>query len=76
MFEQHDLVQRSKQVNDKINGELAEMPTEVHEIIKFLNSKSKEELEALQIEDKTETILKFKRVLTKKGITLQLEERV
>jgi hypothetical protein len=29
------------------------MPTQVNEIIKFLNSKTKEELEELKIEDKT-----------------------
>jgi hypothetical protein len=76
MFEQHDLVQRAKQAIDRIKGELGEMPTEANEIIKFLNSKSKEELEALQIEDRTETILEVKRVLTKRGLMLQLEERV
>jgi hypothetical protein len=33
-------------------------------------------MEALQIEDRTETILEVKRVLTKKGLMLQLEEKV
>jgi hypothetical protein len=76
MFEQHELVQRARQAIDKIKGELGEMPTEANEIIRFLNSKSKEELEALQIEDRTETILEVKKVLTKRGLMLQLEERV
>jgi ABC-type branched-subunit amino acid transport system ATPase component len=75
MFEQHDLVQRARQAIDRIKGELGEMSTEANEIIKFLNSKSKEELEALQIEDRTETILEVKRVLTKRGLMLQLEEK-
>jgi hypothetical protein len=35
---------------DKIRGELGEMPTEANEIIKFLNSKTKEELEDLKVE--------------------------
>ena len=52
------------------------MPTEATEIIKFLNSKTKEELEELKIEDRTETILEFKRVLTKRGLMIQLEEKV
>jgi hypothetical protein len=52
------------------------MPTQVNEIIKFLNSKTKEELEELKIEDKKETILEVKRVLTKRGLMLQLEEKV
>jgi hypothetical protein len=41
-----------------------------------LNSKTKEELEALEIEDRTKTILEVKKVLTKRGLILQLEERV
>jgi hypothetical protein len=52
------------------------MPTEANKIIKFLNSKSKEETKSLQIEDRTETILEVKRVLTKRGLILQLEDIV
>ena len=52
------------------------MPAEATKIIKFLNSKTKEELEELRIEDRTKTILKFKRVLTKRGLMIQLEEKV
>jgi hypothetical protein len=52
------------------------MPTEATKIIKFLNSKTKEELEDLKIEDRTKTILEVKRVLTKRGLMLQLEETV
>jgi hypothetical protein len=40
-----------------------------------LNFEIKEELEALEIEDRTETILEVKNVLTKKGLMLQLEEK-
>jgi hypothetical protein len=76
MFEKNELVQRSKQAIEKIREELGEMPTEANEIIKFLNSKTREELEDLRIEDRTETILEVKRVLTKRGLMLQLEEKV
>ena len=75
MFEQHELVLRSRHTIDRIKGELGEMPTEANEIIGFLNSKTKEELESLNIEDRTETILEVKRVMTKKGLMLQLEEK-
>jgi hypothetical protein len=75
MFEQHELVLRIRQAIDKIKRELGEMPTEANEIIKFLNSKTKEELEELEVEDRTETILKVKRFLTKRGLMLQLEEK-
>jgi hypothetical protein len=75
MFEQHELIQRSKHAIDKIIGELGEMPTKANEIIRFLNSKTREELEALEIEDRKENILEVKKVLTKRGLMLQQEER-
>jgi hypothetical protein len=53
MFEQNELVQRSKQAIEKIKVELGDMPTQENEIIKFLNSKTREELEELKIEDRT-----------------------
>jgi hypothetical protein len=70
------MVQISKQTIEKIRGELGEMPTEATEIIKFLNSKTREELEELKIEDRTETILEVKRVLTKRILMIQLEGKV
>jgi hypothetical protein len=53
MFEQHDLVLKSRRAIDKIRRELDEMPSETNDIIKFLNSKTKEELEELKFEDRT-----------------------
>ena len=76
MFKQKELVQRSRQAIEKIKGELGEMPTEATEIIRFLNSKTKKELEDFKIEDRTKTILEVKRVLTKRGLMLHLEEKV
>jgi hypothetical protein len=52
------------------------MPIEANEIIRLLNSKTKEEMESLEIDDRTETILEVKKVLTKRGLMLQLGERV
>jgi hypothetical protein len=54
---------------------LGEIPTEANKIIRFLNSKTKAELENLKIEDRTKTILEVKRVLTKRGLMLKLEEK-
>jgi hypothetical protein len=51
------------------------MPIEANEIIRFINSKNKEDLENLKIEDRMETILEVRRVMTKKGLMLQLEEK-
>jgi hypothetical protein len=75
VFEQHELVQRARQAIDNIRTKLGENPTEATKIIRFLKSKTKEELEALEIEDRTETILEVKKVLTKKGLMLQLEDK-
>ena len=75
MFEQHELVLRSRHAIDMTKGELGDTPTEANEIIRFLNSKTKEELESLEIEDRTENILEVKKVLTKRGLMLHLEER-
>jgi hypothetical protein len=76
MFEKNELVQRSKQAIEKIISEMGEMPTQANEIVKFLNSKTIEELEELRIEDTIETILEVKRFFTKRGLMLQLEEKV
>jgi hypothetical protein len=75
MFEQHELVLRSKQAIDRIKGELGEMPTEANEIIRFLNLETKEDMENLKIEDRIETILEVKRVLNQRGLMLQSEEK-
>jgi hypothetical protein len=76
MFEQNELLERSKQAVEKIRTELGDMPAQANEIIRFLNSKTREELEELKIADRTETILEVKRVLTKRGLMLQLEEKI
>jgi hypothetical protein len=76
MFEQNELLERSKQAVEKIRTDLGDMPAQANEIIRFLNSKTREELEELKIEDRTKTILEVKRVLTKRGLMLQLEEKI
>jgi hypothetical protein len=70
IFEQHELVQKAIEAIEKIREELGERLTEATELIRFLNSKNKQELEELEIEDKSETILEIKKVLTKKGMVL------
>jgi hypothetical protein len=76
MFEQNELLERRKQAVEKIRAKLGDMPAQANEIIRFLNSKTWEELEELKIEDRTETILEVKRVMTKRGLMLQLEEKI
>jgi hypothetical protein len=76
MFEQNELLERSKQAVEKIRTELGDMPAQANGIIRFLNSKTREELEELKIEDRTKTILEVKCVLTKRSLMLQLEEKI
>jgi hypothetical protein len=71
----HELIQKARGAIEIIKEELGENPTEATDLIRFLNSKNKQELEELEIEDRTETILEIKKVLTKKGLMLQLEEK-
>ena len=53
MFEENEFLERSKQAIEKIRMELGDMPAQANEIIRFLNSKTREELEELKIEDRT-----------------------
>ena len=61
MKEAQEEIQRTK-------VELGKMLEEANMIIHFLNTRNKEQLEELRINDRTETILEIKRVLTKKTL--------
>jgi hypothetical protein len=69
------LIQKARGAIEIIKEELGENPTKSTDLIIFLNSKNKE-LEELEIEDKTKTILEIKKVLTMKGLMLKLEEKL
>jgi len=58
-----------------IKEELENKPREVPRIIKVLNSKSKEEIEDTSIEYRTYAILEARKVLTKRNLMLQLENK-
>jgi hypothetical protein len=75
IFEQHELVHKARGAIEIIKEELGERLTEASELIRFPNSKNKQELEELEIEDKPDTILEIKKVPTKEGLMLQLEEK-
>jgi hypothetical protein len=52
IFEQHEMVQKAREEIEKIKEDLGEKPTEATELIRFINSKNKQELEALENEDR------------------------
>lgn len=54
---------------------LGQMPEQANRLIHFLNTKTSEELAALEITDRTGTILEIKRVLTKRNLMQNLERR-
>ena len=54
---------------------MGDMPEEAARIIHFLNSKNNNELQELEIPNRTSTILEVKRVLTKRNLMLNLEDK-
>ena len=75
IYEQKDLVKSTRESIQKIKEELGKKPEEALEIIKFLNSKNRQELEEIGINDRTETILEVRKVISKKNLMIQLEEK-
>lgn len=75
MFEQKELGEKANTAISEIKDQLGTMPATTNRIIIFLNSKDKYQLEELGVEDRTKTILEVKKVLTKKNLVTQLEEK-
>ena len=55
--------------------ELGKRPRDATTLIQFLNSKNKYQLQELEIEDRIDTILEVKKVLTKRDLMHKLEEK-
>jgi hypothetical protein len=53
IFEHHELVQKAREAIEIIKEDLGERPTEATELIIFINSKNKNYLKEMEIEDKT-----------------------
>ena len=75
IFEQKELIQKENEAIATIKAQIGYKPATTKNIIKFMNSKNMYELDDLGIDDRTETILEVKKVLTKKSLILQLEEK-
>ena len=75
MYEQNDLVKLALEEVQKAREELGNMPEEANELIQFLNTKNRYQLEELGIQDRTGTILEVKRVFTKRTLMQNLERR-
>ena len=75
IINQKGLLEKAQEGVETITRQLEDMPETAFDIIKFLNSKDGCELEELRINDRTTMILEVKKVITKKIITLQLQEK-
>ena len=59
IYEKKDLLQAAQEEIQKTRDELGAKPEQALEIIKFLNSKNKKELEEIEITGRTKTILEI-----------------
>ena len=75
IYEQRDLLLAAQVQKQKTTEELADKSAQALKLITFLNSKNVTELEELKIQDRTETILQIKKVLTKKTLMNNLKEK-
>jgi len=75
IFEQKDLIKEATKAIQRVKEELGIKLEEANEIIKFLNSKNKQKLEDICISDRTETILEVNKVITKRNLMVQLEDK-
>ena len=75
IYEPRELLQVSSAEINKTKREIDNKLAQAIQLIAFLNSKNREELEELKIVDRTETILQIKKVLNKRNIMSNLEDR-
>jgi len=68
-------VQRVKELVEQTKVDIEHRPKEEQKIIRMLKSKTKEELEELNIQDRTKIIMEVKRVFTKNNFMVQLENK-
>ena len=75
IFEQTELVKVATKAIHKTMEELRDKPEEANQLIEFLNSRNRYQLEELEIDDRIGTIIEIKKVLTKRNLMLNLEKR-
>ena len=75
IFEQIDLIKIAIEAIQKVKEELGDMPEDATKLIHILNGKNEYELQELDIEDRTETILEVRKVLSKRNLMLNLEDK-
>jgi len=75
IFEQTELIKIAKEAIQKIKEELGDMPEDANRLIHFFNNKNMYGLREMDIEDIIETIFEIRKVLSKRNLMLNLEEK-
>ena len=75
IFEQVELIEIAHVEIQRARTTLGIMPEQATKMIHFLNNRTREELAALQIASRTDTILTAKKVLTLRNFTQTLERK-
>ena len=75
IFEQTELVKVATEAIQKVKEDLRDQPEDANRLIHFLNSKNRHELNELVVEDRTEAIIEVKKVLSKRNLMVNLEEK-
>ena len=75
IFEQNELVKVAQEEINRTRHELRGRPEQAQQLIQFLNSKTKQQLALLGIDDRTGAILEAKRVFTKRTFMQNLERK-
>ena len=75
IFEQIELIKIATIVIQKVKEELGDIPEDANRLIHFLDRKNRYEFHELDIEYKTKTILEIRKVLSKRNLILNLEEK-
>ena len=75
MYEQMELIDKAQEQIQRAWASLGNMPDQANALIHFLNNNTKEQLAALEINDRTGTILTVKKVLTMRTLIQTLERR-
>ena len=68
-------MQRVKTTIENTKVDLEHKPKGEQNIIKLLNSKTKDEIEEMKILDRTSAVMEVNRVLTKNNLVIQLERK-
>ena len=75
IFEQTELVKVATEAIQEVREELGDQPEDENWLVHLLNIKNRYELHELNIEDRIATILEIRKIISKRNLMLNLEEK-